>query len=82
VGNFLLWAFGKHLQKVCKITDNTKFGNTIYGVYSNQKKVGTVEVPNISRTEGAHCHAVMHCSTLLYHLREPFSLLDFIGSEF
>jgi hypothetical protein len=41
-----------------------------------------MEVPNICRTKGAFCHAVMHCSTWLYHLWEPFSLLDFIGSEF
>jgi hypothetical protein len=60
---FLLWAFGKHLQKMCKITESTKFGNVIPAVYSNQWAAGTVEVPNVSSTEGACCHAVMHCST-------------------
>jgi hypothetical protein len=60
---FLLWAFGKHLQKVYKITEGTKFGNVIFGVYSNQWAVGIMEVPNICRTKGAFCHAVMHCST-------------------
>jgi hypothetical protein len=28
------------------------------------------------------CHAVMHCSTWLYPLWEPFSLLDFTANEF
>jgi hypothetical protein len=60
---FLLWAFGKHLQKVCKITESTKFGNVISGVYCNQRAVGSEEVPNISRTKDACCHSVMHFST-------------------
>ena len=39
-------------------------------------------MPNICRTEGACCAAVMQFSTCLYHLWEPFSLLLFIASEF
>jgi hypothetical protein len=62
--------------------DSTKFGNIKHGVYSNLCLVGNLEVPNIFRTEGACCHAVMHFSTCLYHLWEPFSLLDFIASDF
>jgi len=42
--------------------ESTKFGNVISGVYSNQWAVCTLAVPNVSRTEGACCHAVMHCS--------------------
>ena len=67
---------------MCEITESTKFRNIISEIYSNQWVVGTVEVPNVFRTEGACCHAVMHFSTWLYHLREPFSLLDLIASEF
>ena len=55
---FFLWAFGKHLQKVCKITESTKFENIISEVYSNQWAIGTLVLPNISRTEGACCDAV------------------------
>jgi len=29
VGNFLLWAFGKHIQKVCKIMESTIFVNVM-----------------------------------------------------
>jgi hypothetical protein len=61
VGKLFFMGICKDLQKVCKITESTKFGNTISGVYS--RVVGDLEVPNISRTEGACCHAVMHCST-------------------
>jgi len=50
--------------------------------YCNQCFVGNLEVPNIFRTKVACCHAVMLFSTCLYHLWEPFSLLDFIASEF
>jgi len=66
---------------MCKITESTTFGNIISEVYSNQWVVGTVEVPNVFRTGGSCCHAVMHFSTCLYHLREPFSPLDLIASE-
>ena len=39
-------------------------------------------MPNVIRIEGACCHAVIHFSTCLCHLWEPFSLLLFIASEF
>jgi len=60
---FLLWAFGKHPQKVCKTTESTKFGNVMSEVYCNQWAVGTMVLPNISRTEGTCYHAVMPSST-------------------
>ena len=41
---FLLWAFGKHPQNVCKTTESTKFGNVMSEVYCNQWAVGTVGV--------------------------------------
>jgi len=41
---FFLWAFGKHLQNVCKITESTKFGSVVSEVYCNQWAVGTVGV--------------------------------------
>ena len=65
---FFLWAFGKLLQKVCKIIESTKFGNIIcgvccnnmWGLLYNERSVGDLEVPNISRTKDACCHAVQH----------------------
>jgi hypothetical protein len=60
--NFLFWEFVKHLQKVCKITESTKFWNIISEVYSNQWAVGAQEMPNISKTEGT-CHALMPSNT-------------------
>ena len=44
--------------------------------------IGNLKVPDVFRFEGTCCHAVMPFSNYLYHLWEPFSLLDFIGSEF
>jgi len=61
---------------------STKFGNTKSGVYSNLWLVGNLYVPNIFRNKCACGRAVMHFSTCLYHLWEPFSVLDFIASEF
>jgi len=39
-------------------------------------------MPNVFRIKGACFLAVMHFSIYLYHLCKPFSLLDFIASEF
>jgi len=63
MGNLFLWEFGKQLQKVCKIAKSTKFGKVISGVYSDHWLVYNLEVPNIFKTEGACCNAVMHFST-------------------
>jgi len=60
---FFLWAFGKHLRKVCKITESTKSGNIICGVYADHWLVGNLEVLNICSAEGACCHAGMLFST-------------------
>jgi len=49
--------------KVCKITESTKFGNTVSGVYSNQWLVGNLGARNIFRTDGACCHAIWHLRT-------------------
>ena len=38
-------------------------------------------MPDVFRTEGTCCHSVMHFSTCLYHLWEPFAMLLFIASE-
>ena len=40
------------------------------------------KMPNVFRTKGACCHAVIHFNTCLCHLWKPFSLLLFIASEF
>jgi hypothetical protein len=60
---FLLWAFGKKLQNVYRITQNTQVGSMKSGVYQNLWLADNLYVPNIFVTEGACFHAVMHCST-------------------
>jgi hypothetical protein len=62
--------------------DSTKFVNIKSGFYSSLYLVGNLQVPNIFRSKGECCHAAIRYSTCVYHLWEPFSVLDLIGSEF